>query len=120
MWNDFKDKINPDYGTATAIQSVMTTTLTERENNMAANDKSYSWDEINAALMETGHNPKQIAKMMVALHNIKRSQREDGLPRYLLRHSQWNQADYQCLADKGYTNQEIKKLWDRDAKRKKY
>lgn len=35
-------------------------------------------------------------------------------PKYLKNHSQYSQADYAYLSNKGYTNKEIKNIWDKE------
>ena len=34
--------------------------------------KNYTWEQINASLMETGHSPKQILNVLSKLNQIKK------------------------------------------------
>lgn len=71
----------------------------------------YSWDEINASLMDAGYSCRQILSVLKALRNG----RKINAPKYLMQHQQWNSSDYEYLNAKGYSNPEIKAIWDRDA-----
>ena len=35
-------------------------------------------------------------------------------PKFLINHAMFSNSDYSYLSGKGYTNQEIKGIWDRD------